>query len=394
MSWRDRYRQASFRGVEFYVRSIESGFGRAHAIHEFPLVDKPSTEDLGRKPDEFSVEAYLLGDNYDRQRDRLIKACRDTPGAGELVHPYQGSQSVVCKGIRVRESSADGGMCVITMTFIEAGEPIVPAVANDGKRAVRKAAKDTGDAAEAAFADGFSILGMAGFVVDAATAQMQALTSALNVNGITKSLEAVTEFAYSVRTLNAEISDLLSTPDRLAAQVRSTIDLVSEAFTDSDSILAGLFDDNAGYPVLIADTPSRRQQRNNDRALRALVRRVAVANLARVQTDADHASYQDALDARDTVLSRIDDEVEQAVDDDAIAVLLALRARTAKAIPASGATLPYLITYTPPATVPSLVLAQRLYGDASRADEIVARNSIRHPAFITGGRAIEVLSDG
>jgi len=38
-------------------------------------------------------------------------------------------------------------------------------------------------------------------------------------------------------------------------------------------------------------------------------------------------------------------------------------------------------------------VAHRLYGDALAADGIVARNRIRHPGFVTGGQALEVLTD-
>jgi prophage DNA circulation protein len=47
-------------------------------------------------------------------------------------------------------------------------------------------------------------------------------------------------------------------------------------------------------------------------------------------------------------------------------------------------------------TQPALVLAQRLYGDPAsveaRAAEIVARNKVRHPGFVPGGVALQVLS--
>jgi len=44
--------------------------------------------------------------------------------------------------------------------------------------------------------------------------------------------------------------------------------------------------------------------------------------------------------------------------------------------------------------MPAIVLAYRLYGDAERADEIVARNRVRHPGFVPGGQPLEVLSNG
>jgi prophage DNA circulation protein len=44
------------------------------------------------------------------------------------------------------------------------------------------------------------------------------------------------------------------------------------------------------------------------------------------------------------------------------------------------------------ATLPALVVAHRVYGDATRADEIVSRNRVRHPGFVPGGIALEVAT--
>jgi prophage DNA circulation protein len=47
----------------------------------------------------------------------------------------------------------------------------------------------------------------------------------------------------------------------------------------------------------------------------------------------------------------------------------------------------------PQATQPALVLAYSLYEDASRDADIIARNNVRHPGFVPGGRTLEVLAD-
>lgn len=44
-------------------------------------------------------------------------------------------------------------------------------------------------------------------------------------------------------------------------------------------------------------------------------------------------------------------------------------------------------------TMPALLIAHRVYGDARRADDIVSRNRIAHPGFVSGGQVLEVLKD-
>ena len=48
------------------------------------------------------------------------------PGPGELVHPYLGSVSVVCRACNLRESTREGRMCRLTLEFVESGENIHP----------------------------------------------------------------------------------------------------------------------------------------------------------------------------------------------------------------------------------------------------------------------------
>ncbi|MNG20327.1 hypothetical protein D3C84_1045720 [compost metagenome] len=97
---------------------------------------------------------------------------------------------------------------------------------------------------------------------------------------------------------------------------------------------------------------------------------------------------------RDVLLEQIDSESERTGSDDTYLSLSGLRVEIVSGIPGSGRDLPQLLDYTPPATLPALVVAHQLYGDAGRADEIVARNRPRHPGFLVGGQALEVLSDG
>jgi prophage DNA circulation protein len=56
--------------------------------------------------------------------------------------------------------------------------------------------------------------------------------------------------------------------------------------------------------------------------------------------------------------------------------------------------LPRIVNYEPAETLPAVVIAYRLYADASRAREIEDRNKsgIRNPMFVPGKTTIEVVS--
>jgi prophage DNA circulation protein len=123
-----------------------------------------------------------------------------------------------------------------------------------------------------------------------------------------------------------------------------------------------------------------------------LVRTALVVQAARLAAEASFDSYDAAVAARDAVLSALEDRGDEA-DDDTFAALAQMRADLVRAVPGEDRDLPRLVRYAPPATVPSLVLAHRLYGDVAREADIVTRNRVERPGFIRGGLELQVLSD-
>lgn len=126
MSWKDNLQDASLRGIAFKVDSDEATFGRRVQVHEYPNRDKPWAEDLGRATRRFSVQAYLIGDDFFEQRNRLIEAI-EKPGSCTLVHPYYGEMTVVVDdAVRVSHSQNEGRMCRVSFSFVESGELSFP----------------------------------------------------------------------------------------------------------------------------------------------------------------------------------------------------------------------------------------------------------------------------
>jgi prophage DNA circulation protein len=110
------------------------------------------------------------------------------------------------------------------------------------------------------------------------------------------------------------------------------------------------------------------------------LRRLAVTQLCTASGD-----YQPSTAVRDEVLSYVDSEIKVAGEQGNDAVYAALRAARAEVIRdmnAKGARLPSLVTVATPSSVPSLVLAQRLYQDIGREPELVRRADCPNPAFM------------
>jgi prophage DNA circulation protein len=125
----------------------------------------------------------------------------------------------------------------------------------------------------------------------------------------------------------------------------------------------------------------------------------ALARPASVQTITSltptiYDSYQAAIKVREELVDRIDTESEATPNDEIYVTLSDLRTSVVQAVPNPEQNLARIVQYVPRETLPSLLVAYQIYGDAGRADEIAARNSPRHPGFLMGGNQLEVLANG
>jgi prophage DNA circulation protein len=124
-SWFQQLQPGSWRGVGFVLDAGQTKAGRRVAIHEYPYRDTAWSEDLGKLPRRFSVEAYLTGDDVYQRRDAMIAAC-EQPGPGTLVHPTLGSQECVLLDFVVTDRRERGRYVEVALTFIIAGDVLYP----------------------------------------------------------------------------------------------------------------------------------------------------------------------------------------------------------------------------------------------------------------------------
>ncbi|ABE45636.1 DNA circularization protein [Polaromonas sp. JS666] len=414
MSWLDELQLASFRGVPFFVDSAELGFGRRSVVHEYPLRDIPFVEDLGLKARSFTLEAYVLGADYMDARDALMDALAE-PGPGRLVHPYQGEKTVSIVGdLKLRESTAEGGMARFTITCVESGELTFPSSDADTAALVELSADDAIAEIDADFAETFSIDGFPEYVASAAAELLGGALDALEaVAGSLPTLaDAKATFAGALGDARTDLLALMQAPDSLAStlsgQIGSLVDLVALP-GDSVAMLRGLFDFGDDAQLVPTTTPSRQQQADNQNAVIALVQRTAAVEAARsasriefggafqsgitVSGRQQYVGSGDAVALRDELAEQLDALAEVSSSDTVYDKLITVRAAMIRDITLRGADLARTVTVTPEATQPALVLAYGLYEDAGREAEIVTRNKVRHPGFVPGGQALEVLAD-
>lgn len=396
--WRDNLQAASFRGVEFLTDGAEVERGRRLVVHQYPRREEWDVEDLGRSARRYPLEIYILAsrmaDGFWSQRDRIAEAL-EAEGPGTLVHPYYGSLQVHVEDARESYSTRDGGVVRWSVKFVLGQSPREPKVRADTPVAVRTRATAALGGARESFSRVFSVEDRPEFVAGAARSVMEQLTAELrSLAGGGSMARPYTAYVDQIGRASAEVAALVRRPTDLAVTVTDLLGGLSAVFrrpAQAVQAYRSLFRFGSGLAPVPAGTVTRAQQARNQHALTALVRQAAVIEAAQSSSAMSFPTLDEATQVRDELAGELDRHMLTA--DDALYPLLGdLRVAVIRDITARGADLARIVRYTPTATMPALVLAHRLYGDAAQADHvIVARNrSVRHPGFVRGGQALEI----
>lgn len=391
MGWRDTLRPASWRGIEFEVEGDEHKTGRRVQIHEYPLRDKPYAEDLGRATRTYAISAFLIGDDYPERRDQLIEAL-ERPGAGKLVHPFYGELDVVPTGeARVAHSKSEGGMCRVDLSFTEAGELAFPSRTTDTSDKVLASADAAQSASIESFSERFTVDGMPDFVSTAA------LDDLGTIGG---EIDAIAGEAVSLEITDLDVSGLLDVEalgnsiwNSVAATVRDPLAEITETTFVGGAITTLKQVAAVALPVVsLVQTASRIQQAINSGAIVDLVQQAALTEMARAASVNEWLVFDDAVEARDELSAQLLDASNNATSDSVFRGLENLRVDTVQDITTRATGAPRIVE-TDRNFGPAVVAAYDLYEDADRAEEIVERNKVVHPAWVNPDEPIKVLTE-
>lgn len=439
MSWMDNLQDASFRGVPFKVDQDEATLGRRVQVHEYPNRDKPWAEDLGRATRRFSVQAYLIGDDFFTQRNRLIEEI-EKPGSGTLVHPYYGEMTVtVTDEVRVSHTRDEGRMCRVSFSFVEAGELSFPAAGLATSVKLATSGALVGDALASVFGE-FTLDGLPDFTQDGllsrAAEMMDSVTNAFQYvdSGITAASRILqTNVALLLR---GELGVLLALPlpagavqfvtslqnmwragEKLAgdtADLVSVIKGLAHASVSSDLAVRGVWKTDSAttqaqitrqnsiaqtirisaiaaaatavtlLPKTLRTTASSRSVSSTPQVQHPAVSELLpeAAGVTRSTDAGALPAWEDLAEVRDTLNAAIDLELTRVSDDALFLALRQLRTDLNSDISARLEQLSRTIERTPPEVLPALVLAADWFDSAARESDITVRNGIHHPGFV------------
>lgn len=414
MGWRDTVTPASLDGVDFLFKTLATKIGRRTVLHEFPNRDEPFAEDLGRKAREYKIQAFIIGDNYPAERDRLMSVI-EAGGDHTFSHAYLGSFTVKILGeVDVTESDEEGGMVRFDgLTLVESGLAF-PLVQFDTVARIQYIADDVDT--KLAEKTKLSVLGAIGAVLKSIANGLGVATSAMRkVNGqISAGLGTIDNITNAINEFEKEMLVLLGTPQRLVnkltALVRAAINLVKDFFPknggvdildpviDELGIVLSAFETLFHFVTTGDAIPTPTDQSDKEtgghKAITDSVKTAAVTAVATVVVGLEVESADKALEIKQSFADKIDELLATDMDPAILEALATLKAALVKYFSTLAAQLPRVSRHTPNYTAPALVLASNVYGSGEFAEDLITRNRVRHPAFVPAGIEIEVLVPG
>lgn len=420
---------ASFRGVSFWVESSDLSVGRRTVTHQYPQRDEPFTEDLGRAAREYRFSAFVLGEDYIEQAKKLREAL-EKPGAATLVHPEFGEIQVVAQPGASMSFSQSMRRANFSLAFVEAGLNAFPTPEGASQQASRAAADQVSEAAADSFEDSITLDDIEDFVQDALNGDLLDALDIISNSEIAK----VLDFADRVSDLaNDAISLVRGGPKAFATKLMGALGLSRLATTVAGwqrvgKSLCALADDLRGdedEPVYSTVKPKSAEViESNRKAVYSLCRQAVLVQAVGVSTligtDVDSTvasssilpdegeavvdsgtgatevgtvtssgsfsssptiSYDEMLEARERIVGRLEEEMLDVEDDRVFMALREAATAVSKDLSSRAEEQARLYDYDAGAVLPSCVTAMELYGDATRAQEIVVRNGVTNPLF-------------
>ena len=415
-TWRDQLLPASFRGISFLIPQTSVPVGMKGQLHEFPQRDTPFFEQLGKQSQVHKMTAWVIGDDCFDRRDKLIEAL-NTPGGGELVHPWLGKMQVKAGECEMSHDLMGGGMISFDLTFY----PDLPLKTPAAKVNTQAQVVDSSESLLTSSLNRYQTA--MGTVNQARLGLMQMRNSLTNVFSVIQ--QQFAPFVSVFTDVTGFAQSLMNSPGSLSSLFSSYFSSFSGFnFFGSSSSGRSSSGGNAGggYRAAVAEATKRTEAVSSINTVSTVggtdanTASQAAANLVQDSTlvqiglivselpvatqpesiesmpSVDQQAVQpivrpdvpvadDVIELRDTLNEAIH-EASLKADPAHYLVLNTFRQTVVKHLTAVAQSGVKLVEVTPAESLSALVLAYRRFGDATRAPEVVQRNRIQHPGFV------------
>lgn len=405
-TWRDQMLPASFRGISFLIPQASVPVGMKVQLHEFPQRDEPYAEQLGKQAQVHRLVCWIIGDDCFERRDKFMEAL-ETPGAGELVHPWLGRMQVKAGEAELTHDFKQGGMAAFAVTFYPDIPLKFPTAKVNTQQQVVKASDSLLDSALDRYKSAMA-------KVDQARLGLARLRNSLS--GVyTVIQQQFSTIIGAFTNLTGFVQSLMNAPDSLSSLFSSyfsefSVDdylgddsgssyrnSVATATQQTEAVASiNTVSDSGGVDAAAASQATANLVQDALLVQVALIisempvasQPVSTATVASVEQQAVQPIVRPEVPVADDVIE-LRDNLNEAIfqaslkaDPEHYMALNTLRQTIVKHLTAVAESGVRLVEITPPETLSALVLAYRRFGDATRESEVVQRNRLRHPGFV------------
>lgn len=405
-TWRDQMLPASFRGISFLIPQASVPVGMKVQLHEFPQRDEPYAEQMGKQAQVHRLVCWIIGDDCFERRDKFMEAVQ-TPGAGELVHPWLGRMQVKAGEAELTHEFKQGGMAAFAVTFYPDIPLKFPTAKVNTQQQVVKASDSLLDSALARYKSAMA-------KVDQARLGLARLRNSLS--GVyTVIQQQFSTIIGAFTNLTGFVQSLMNAPDSLSSLFSSyfsefSVDdylgddsgsiyrnSVATATQQAEAVASiNTVSDSGGIDAAAASQATANLVQDALLVQVALIisempvasQPVSTATVASVEQQAVQPIVRPEVPVADDVID-LRDNLNEAIfqaslkaDPEHYMVLNTLRQSIVKHLTAVAESGVRLVEITPAETLSALVLAYRRFGDATRESEVVQRNRLRHPGFV------------
>ena len=445
MGWKTELLDASFRGVPFEVESVQDDGEKSIVVHEYPYRAGAEIEDLGRKARRIRITALFWGEDYLSGVASLVKAFEET-GKGELIHPVFGSVQVAITRWGIPHKADDPDYVALDFEAVEASldNPFFDyqsprAGAEQAQTALESGVLDSLSSVAATVRDRLAVVqeyaqaararveNVLSAVLDVYDAGRSVVRSALSYINYPAAFIADLQAVQSKITSDSSLSGSFSAWTRLSdsfprlgrtgntikteqivsgvsSRVRGTVS--GEVLGRAEAVMSIPRPvPPAIEPQLIAPAPDAGTVEDVP-VMAATVTQTAqlaeaAGGLLADELDDPVMTPQEIEAVGGNIRERVQDSIDwvRAVADTETAYAASESLRTiADAVQTLGAKVlesrPPLVEHVVETECNAHLLAHKLYGDFTRAAEIVRLNpQIRNPNFIAKGQLLNVYAD-
>jgi prophage DNA circulation protein len=388
-NWPAQLRRASFRGARFWVEEYAGGGTGRHGVnHDYVGGAQGQAEDLGFRTGKHRVTAYIASDAAYAEADALVAAC-SAEGPAALILPTGGVIKCLCLELERKEQRDKLGYVAFELEFLPWGGSLGPFATELFDRVCASALTLFASAVSGAMSVLAGVTSAQISVASSVAANSVAvLQTALAAAPIDATTAASTQAALGALAGSAA---LFAGPDDAGAWLQAAATQIQTIGAALDPTAGAAFAaslaQNLGALAPSSASPGLAAQGALANALLAGLQGAAAGEAARAASTlplTDRVSARQALDALTALTDPLADAVGQTLGPDAAQPLADALLAAARQLAAAALDTAPLIEVDTTLSYPASAMAFALYGDPSRADEILARNEIGTPLFLPG----------